>query len=205
MSDVSRMLDESASGFPKAAEQLLPLVYDELRKLAAAKLADEPPGQTLDATALVHEAYLRLVGPAGSAGPELSISPDGGSRPAGGTYWQSRRHFFAAAAEAMRRILIDRARHKRALKAGGKLAHQVLDPEAIAAAQPSEDILAVDEALRKLEASEPEIAQLVKLRYFVGMTIPEAADVLDISPRTADAWWAYAKAWLVAELRPAGG
>ena len=185
MSQATQLLNAAAQGDRQAASQLLPLVYEELRHLAAAKLNHEPPGQTINATALVHEAYLRLVGTADAS------------------QWEGRQHFFGAAAEAMRRILIDRAREKQAAKRGGNLVQRELDPEGIAAPQRSEDLLVVDEALQKLEAVDPQAAKLVKLRYFVGMTIPEAADALGISPRTADAWWAYAKAWLLAELRPA--
>src|SRR5205823_9897227 len=140
------------------------------------------PGQTLDATALVHEAYLRLVGPAAPA-------------------FAGRRHFFAAAAEAMRRILIDRARRKRAAKRGGGLRREDLDPDRLAAPEADEDLLALDEALRGLEAAEPAVAELVKLRYFGGLTVAQAAEALGVSPRTADAWWAYARAWLLAALR----
>src|SRR5262249_34093077 len=163
-------------------DQLLPLVYDELRKLAAQRLAQEKPGHTLQATALVHEAYLRLVG--GDPG-----------RP-----WDNRGHFFAAAAEAMRRILVENARRKRGLKPGGDLQRQPLDPDGIAAPEVADDLLALDEALTRLAETEPRVAELVKLRYFTGLTVPQAAAQLQISPRTADAWWSYAKAWFQAAL-----
>src|SRR5262249_15586674 len=156
---------------PHAAEQLLPLVYDELRRLAAQRLAQEQPGLTLQATALVHEAYLRLV----------DVEP--------GRHWDGRRHFFAAAAEAMRRILIDAARRRRSRKHGGGLARHELDPAGIEAPQADDDLLALDEALTRLAAAEPQVAELVKLRYFAGLTVPEAAAHLGIAPRTADAWW----------------
>src|SRR5262249_7723581 len=167
-------------------EQLLPLVYNELRRLAAQKLALENPGQTLQATALVHEAYLRLVG-------------DDPKQP-----WDGRGHFFAAAAEAMRRILVENARRKRGLKHGGDRHRQPLDPDGIAAPQAADDLLALDEALTRLAATEPQVAELVKLRYFAGLTIPQAAAHLQISPRTADAWWSYAKAWFQAALQEPG-
>jgi RNA polymerase sigma factor (TIGR02999 family) len=181
MTDLTRILSAIEEGDSDAAEQLLPLVYDELRRLAAAKLGREAPGQTLDATALVHEAYLRLVG---------------GAVP--GSY-HGRGHFFAAAAAAMRRILIDRARHKRAEKRGGGRRRQRLDD--LAAPGPDEELLALDEALRKLAAQDPVKARLVELRYFAGLTGQQAAEALGISPSTADRYWAYARAWLQAEVR----
>jgi RNA polymerase sigma factor (TIGR02999 family) len=177
MSEVTRILSAIEQGDPHAAEQLLPLVYDELRRLAAQKLAQEKPGQTLDATALVHEAYLRLVG--GDQAPQ----------------WDGRSHFFAAAAEAMRRILVENARRKRSRKHGGGRSRQELDSGLIAAPQADDGLLALDEALTRLATTEPQVAQLVKLRYFAGLTIPQAAAQLGIAPRTADAWWSYAKAW----------
>jgi RNA polymerase sigma factor (TIGR02999 family) len=183
MSEVTRILSAIEQGDPHAAEQLLPLVYGELRKLAAQKLAQEKPGQTLDATALVHEAYLRLV----DANQMVS--------------WDGRGHFFAAAAEAMRRILVENARRKSGLKHGGDRQRQPLDPNAIAAPEAADDLLALDEALTRLAATEPRVAELVKLRYFTGLTIPQAAAQLQISPRTADAWWSYAKAWFQAALQ----
>ena len=183
MSEVTRILSAIEAGDPHAAEQLLPLIYDELRKLASAKLAQEKPGQTLSATALVHDAYLRLVG--------------GDAQRA----WDSRGHFFAAAAEAMRRILVENARRKRSRKHGGDRHRQALDPSGIAAPEAAEELLALDEALTRLSAVEPQVAELVKLRYFAGLTIPQAATQLGISARTADAWWSYAKAWFQAALQ----
>ncbi|HEV8061685.1 MAG TPA: ECF-type sigma factor [Gemmataceae bacterium] len=183
MDEVTRILSAIEQGDPHAAEQLLPLVYGELRKLAAAKLAQEKPGQTLSATALVHEAYLRLVG----GNPEHD--------------WDSRGHFYAAAAEAMRRILVENARRKRSQKHGGDCKRQELDPSRIAAPEAAEELLALDEALTRLAAAEPEVAELVKLRYFAGLTIPQAASQLGIAARTADAWWSYAKAWFQAALQ----
>jgi RNA polymerase sigma factor (TIGR02999 family) len=182
MSEVTRVLAAVADGDPHAADRLLPLVYDELRQLAAARLHREPGGQTLDATSLVHEAYLRLVG---------------GDAPA---HWDGRAHFFAAAAEAMRCLLIDQARKKAAARHGGGLARHDLDHLQIAAPEPGTDLLAVDEALARFEALDPAKATLVKLRYFVGLTVPQAAEALGIAPSTADRHWAYARAWLHAEL-----
>src|SRR5262245_55233340 len=170
MSDVSRILSQIDAGDPVAAEQLLPHVYDELRKLAAAKLAQEKPGLTLQATALVHEAYLRLVDN-GREGMGL-----------GRLQWQSRGHLFAAAAEAMRRILVDSARKRARLKHGGKRQREELDPIEIAAPEDPDDLLALDEALNRLAIEDPSAAELVKLRYFAGLTIPEAAMVLGVSP-----------------------
>jgi RNA polymerase sigma factor (TIGR02999 family) len=183
MSDVTRILQAIDQGDPHAADQLLPLVYDELRQLAAAKFAHEKPGQTLDATALVHEAYLRLV--------DVDTAQ----------HWNSRGHFFAAAAEAMRRILVDQARTKKSRKHGGGLGRRPLEEVDIAAPQSSVDLLAVNDALGKLERIDPGAADLVKLRYYAGLTIPQAADALGISSSTADRQWAYARAWLHAELR----
>src|SRR5262249_20308980 len=184
--EVTRILSAVEQGDPHAAEQLLPLVYDELRRLAAQRLAQEKPGQTLEATALVHEAYLRLVG---------DPQPD----------WDGRGHFFAAAAEAMRRILVENARRKRGLKHGGNRHRQPLDTDGIAAPEAMDDLLALDEALTRLTETEPNVAELVKLRYFAGLTIPQAAAQLRISPRTADAWWSYAKAWFQATLHELDG
>jgi len=206
MSDATRILARIEAGDPAAAEQLLPLVYDELRKLAAAKLAHEQPGQTLQPTALVHEAYLRLVGSACRVEPEMGdrrdadAAPGAGSRPAGEAYWDSRGHFFAAAAEAMRRILVEAARRKQRLKHGGELNRWELADEALALPVPSDELLAVHEALAKLETSNPAAADLVKLRYFGGFTIPEAAEQLGISPRKANQIWTYARAWLATEI-----
>lgn len=181
MSDVTRILSAIEKGDPHAAAQLLPLVYDELRRLAAQKLAHEKPGQTLQPTALVHEAYLRLVG-----AREPPTYRDGG-------------HFFAVAAAAMRRVLIDRARRKKTQKRGGD--RQRLPLDGVASPEPGHDLLALDEALQKLAASDPQKAKLVELRYFAGLTSDQAAEVLDISPTTADRYWAYARAWLQAEIR----
>jgi RNA polymerase sigma factor (TIGR02999 family) len=182
MNEVTRILDALHQGDGHAARSLLPLVYDELRRLAAAKLAHEKPGQSLQPTALVHEAYLRLVG-------------DGNES----HRFKDRGHFFAAAATAMRRILIDSARRKRAQKRGGGQQRQELD--AVAAPEPDQDLLALDEALAKLARQDPVKAQLVELRYFAGLTGGQAAEVLGISPTTADRHWAYARAWLRAEVR----
>jgi RNA polymerase sigma factor (TIGR02999 family) len=181
MSEVTRILGAIVEGDTHAAEQLLPLVYEELRKLAAQKLSREKPGQTLQATALVHEAYVRLVGRNQSRS------------------YKGRGHFLAAAATAMRRILIDNARRKQTRKRGGGVsAHQLAE---VAAPQPGEDLLALDEALQKLAATDPVKAKLVELRYFAGLTGEQAAQVLGISPTTADRHWAYARAWLQAEVR----
>ena len=178
MSDVTQILSAIEQGDSHAAEQLLPLVYEELRKLAAQKMAQEAPGQTLQATALVHEAYLRLV--------DVDKAQQ----------WNSRGHFFAAAAEAMRRILIENARRKRAEKHGGELKRVDLDGVEVAADGPSEDVLAVDEALAKLAAEDPNKAELVKLRYYAGLSVEDAGRVLGISRATADRYWAYARVWL---------
>jgi RNA polymerase sigma factor (TIGR02999 family) len=189
MNDVTRILSAIEHGDPKAAEALLPLVYDELRKLAAQRLAQEKPGQTLQATALVHEAYVRL-----------ARNPTSG----GNSSWNSRSHFFAAAAEAMRRILVESARRKRAEKHGGRFERQDLDGVEIAAPVPSEDLLALDEALTKLESEDPVKAQIVKLRHFAGLTEEEAAGVLGISRATVQRHWRYAKVWLLGEVRETG-
>lgn len=178
MSEITRILGAMEQGEPHAAELLLPLVYDALRQLAAERLAQERPGQTLQATALVHEAYLRLV--------------DGTQA----RHWNSRSHFFAAAAEAMRRILVDRARRKGSRKRGGDRARVEFDAANLAAAEDSEEVLAVDEALAGLAAADAQAAELVKLRYFAGLSIPQAAEALNISSRSADRLWAYARAWL---------
>ena len=183
MNEVTRILSSIEAGDAHAAEQLLPLVYDELRKLAAQKLAQEKPGQTLEATALVHEAYLRLV------------DVDQVQR------WNSRGHFFAAAAEAMRRILVDQARKKMSRKRGGGLERLPLEEVDIAVPQPAVDLLAVNDALEKFESIDQAAANLVKLRYYAGLTLPQAAEALGISSTTADRQWAYARAWLHAELR----
>jgi RNA polymerase sigma factor (TIGR02999 family) len=186
MSEVTRILSAIEQGDAHAAGQLLPLVYDELRKLAALKLAQENPGQTLQATALVHEAYLRLVDVAAAQ------------------HWNSRGHFFAAAAEAMRRILVENARRKRRLRHGAGRTRVDLDSLDVAAPERGEDLLALNEALEQLTAADPQAAELVKLRYFVGLTIPQAADHLGIAPRTADFLWAYARSWLLHKLEGDG-
>jgi RNA polymerase sigma factor (TIGR02999 family) len=182
MSDVTKILERVEKGDGKAAEDLLPLVYEELRKLAASRMANEAAGQTLQPTALVHEAWLRLVG---KENPKFA----------------NRAHFFAAAAEAMRRILIDNARRKRTLRHGG--GQQRVDLEHVNLASPGDDdqLLAINDALDKLAAQSKSEAELVKLRYFVGMTLEEAADALGISARTADNYWAHARAWLFHELK----
>lgn len=183
MSDLTRLLQQIESGDPSSAGQLLPLVYEELRQLASDRLSQEKPGQTLQATALVHEAYLRLTSPL----PTVR--------------WDSRGHFFAAAAEAMRRILVEAARAKRRLKRGAGVITRInLDESEIVSAEPREDLLALDEALNKLRAIDRAAAELVQLRHFAGLTISEAAEVLKISPRSADRLWAYARAWLYDEL-----
>ncbi len=181
MSDVTRILKAIEQGDAKAADQLLPLVYEELRRLAAQKMSQEPPGQTLQATALVHEAYIRLVG-------------------AEAHNWGSRGHFFAAAADAMRRILIDNARRKQRLKHGGDRQRIALDDVDLAIEEPATDIIALDEALAKLAEEDPVKADLVKLRYFAGLTIEQAAKILEISRATADRYWSYARAWLFHEI-----
>ena len=177
MSDVTQLLNAIEHGDPRAAEQLLPLVYTELRKLAAQRLAQEKPGQTLQATALVHEAYLRLV------------DADKADN------WNSRGHFFAAAAEAMRRILVENARRKRRLKHGGGREREPAEAD-IACPERPERLLALDEALDRLAATSPQAAELVKLRYFAGFSNAEAASVLGVSPRKTNQIWAYARAWL---------
>jgi RNA polymerase sigma factor (TIGR02999 family) len=182
MSDVTRILSAIERGDPQAASQLLPLVYDELRRLAAQKLAHEKPGQTLSATALVHEAYLRLVGE--------------GEEP----HWNSRGHFFAAAAEAMRRILINRARDKMRHKRGGGWQRIDLDRLTVADQAADDELLALDESLERLTQENPTCGELVKLRFFAGLTLEEAATSLGLARRTADRTWAYARAWLYEAL-----
>jgi len=185
MSDVTRILDAIGQGDPKAVDQLLPLVYQELRKVAAYKMAGEPPGQTLQPTALVHEAWLKLVGQ-------------------GDRKWQDRNHFFAASAEAMRRILVDNARRKRTQRHGG--GHLRVDLDDVKLAVENDDLLlAVNDALEKLAVAHKQKAELVKLRYFVGMTVEEAAQVLAISEPMAKRHWAYARAWLSEEIRSQRG
>jgi RNA polymerase sigma factor (TIGR02999 family) len=180
--DVTRVLDALERGEPQSARDLIPPVYAELRRLAQKRLAQEAPGQTLDATGLVHEAYLRLVA-------------DGAARP-----WANRRHFFGAAAEAMRRILIENARRRRTLKRGGNLERADLDPADLAASESDENLLALDEALDRLATRDPVKAELVQLRYFSGLTVAEAAQALDISTTTADRYWTFARAWLRREI-----
>ena len=182
MSDVTQILSAIEQGDPQAAKQLLPLVYDELRKLAAQRTANEKPGQTLQATALVHEAYIRLVDNEKAQ------------------HWDSRRHFFAAAAEAMRRILVDAARRKRRLKRGSERQRLDLDALEITVEAPSADMIALDEALSRLNQQKPVEAELVKLRYFGGLSVDEAARVLEVSSATGDRKWAYARAWLYREI-----
>src|SRR5262249_32188468 len=181
MNDVTPILSAIEQADAQAAEQLLPLVYEELRRLASRKFAQEKPGQTLQATALVHEAYLRLV-------------DDQARR------WESRGHFFAAAAEAMRRILVENARAKRRLKRGGGRARRKFDPDCLAAPERPEALLDLDEALTRLAAVDRQAAEVVQLRVFAGLTVKEAAKVLGVAPRTVDHAWAYARAWLLAEL-----
>jgi RNA polymerase sigma factor (TIGR02999 family) len=183
MSDVTQILGQIEKGDGQAAEKLLPLVYEELRKLAAAKMAQENPGQTLQATALVHEAYLRLV--------DVEKTQ----------HWDSRGHFFVAAGEAMRRILVDQARRRRSERHGGGLNRHALEHVEIAASEPSLDVVAINEALARFEKIDKLKADLVKLRYFAGLTIPQAAETLGVSAATADRYWAYARAWLHAELK----
>ncbi len=182
MSDVTRILAEIESGDPSAAEQLLPMVYDELRKLAAQRLASERPGQTLQATALVHEAYLRLV--------DVQQQPR----------WDSRGHFFAAASEAMRRILVDQARRRQTMKHGGQ--HKRLDVDEATLTAPANDVdlIALDEALERLEEVDGKAAELVKLKYFSGLTVKQVAEVMGMSTRSAERLWTFAKAWLYREL-----
>src|SRR5262245_3719456 len=183
MPEITRILSAMEHGEPHAAAQLLPLVYDQLRRLAARKLAQEKPGQTLQATALVHEAYLRLVD-----GEKVQ-------------HWDSRRHFFAAAAEAMRRILINRARDRRRLKRGGGWRRLQLDQIDLALNEPTDDLLTLNEALDKLARADELCAELVKLRFFAGLTLEEAARTLGIARRTAHRYWAFARSWLYNELR----
>jgi RNA polymerase sigma factor (TIGR02999 family) len=186
MSEATQRLSAIEAGDPDAAGQLLPLVYDELRRLATQRLAREKPGQTLEPTALVHEAYLRLVG-------------DGR-----GQRWDGRGHFFAAAAEAMRRILVENARRKQGPKHGGAMQRVHVDLNLVTDEVPSIDLLALDEALTRLAMESPARAELVKLRFFAGLTVPEAAEMLGISLATAERYWTYARTWLFAELSDSG-
>ena len=183
MNDVTQILSQIEQGDPSAAEQLLPLVYDELRRLAAAKLSKEEPGQTIQATVLVHEAYMRLV------------DIDQPLR------WNGRNHFFGAAAEAMRRILVERARRKKSSKQGGHLRRVDLVVPSTAVENPVEDLLALDEALTRFEQQWPDKAKLVKLKYFAGLTIPQASEALGISTATAERYWRFARAWLHSQLK----
>jgi RNA polymerase sigma factor (sigma-70 family) len=209
MSDVTRILSQIDQGDPQAAEKLLPLVYDELRKLAAAKLSQEKPGQTLVATALVHEAYLRLVGGGerseGRSQNSEEQKPTSDLRPPTSGRWDSRGHFFAAAAEAMRRILVDQARRKKSERRGGdRLRLEITDDlAALGTNDEAERILAIHEALTALEAEMPRKAELVKLRYFAGMTLEEAAAALGIAVPTAKRDWAAARVWLYRRLSEA--
>jgi RNA polymerase sigma factor (TIGR02999 family) len=184
MSDVTHLLSAIEQGDPHAADRLLPLVYDELRQLAAQKLAQEKPGQTLQATALVHEVYLRLV--------DVDQAQ----------HWNSRGHFFAACAEAMRRILVESARRKKRLKHGGERRRVNLDDSCLVEANPADDLEALDEALTRFAAIDPVAAQLVQLRFFAGLSMPEAAQVLEMPLRTAERNWTYARTWLHRALAP---
>ncbi len=184
MLSITSILQKIETGDPVAANELLPLVYGELRQMAAAQMAQERPGQTLQATGLVHEAYLRLVGKDGSAA------------------FSSRRHFFGAAAEAMRRIRVDNARRKKREKHGGDRERLELGPDAGMQPAPDERLLALDDALIRFAAHSPEKSELLKLRWFVGMSLDEAASIIGISPSTADRWWSYARAWLRVEVEP---
>lgn len=181
MTDVTSILNAIEQGNDKAVDELLPLVYEELRHLAARKISHERPGQTLQATALVHEAYIRLVG------SEIRS-------------WKGRTYFFSAAAEAMRRILIEKARHKQSQKHGGDKHRVNLDEAEIIVENPPTDLIALDEALNKLTKEEPEVADLVKMRYFAGLTLEQTAVALGVSRRTAERYWAYARAWLYQEI-----
>jgi len=182
MCDVTQLLNAIEAGDPKAANQLLPLVYEELRKLAVVRMANEKAGQTLQPTALVHEAWLKIAGD-------------------GQEHFANRRHFFKAAATAMQQILIDNARRKQRLKHGANLAAEELHESRIAASVPSEELLAVNDALKELAQEDPQAAEVVQMRYFVGMTVPEIAAALDLAPRTVDRHWAFARAWLKRAIR----
>jgi len=182
MKDVTRILNQIENGDPRAGEELLPLVYEELRRIAAQKMGHESPGHTLQATALVHEAWLRLTGATQQT-------------------WQNRAHFFGAAAEAMRRILVEHARRKQSLKRGAGAVHLELDESLLVLSAPPDELLAVNDALDKLAGEDPVAAQLVKLRYFVGMNMEEAASAIGLPKRTAESLWTYARTWLHREIR----
>ena len=190
MSDITRILSQIEQGDPRAAEQLLPLVYEQLRRLAAAKLAHEKPGQTLQATALVHEAYLRLVAPPAS----------GGRKPAEDKLWDSRRHFFSAAAESMQRILIENARRKKRLKRGGDLERVELSDVSEIEQAPLDDLIDLGQALAKLASEDPPKAEIVKLRFFAGLALEEIAQILGVSLPTVKRHWRFARAWLHKEM-----
>jgi RNA polymerase sigma factor (sigma-70 family) len=197
MSDVTRILERIEQGDPQAAEKLLPLVYDELRKLAAAKLAQEKPGQTLQATALVHEAYLRLMGQKCEApAREGDARAREGEAPAKPRLWNSRGHFFGAAAEAMRRVLVEQARAKKSSKRGGDRQRRDLVEMTVCPNPRIDDLLDLDDALQKLAKVDPAAAKLLELRVFAGMSVEDAAQLLGVSPRTSKRTWAYARAWL---------
>ena len=184
MSEITRVLKTIEAGNPQATDELLPLVYDKLRKMAARKLANEKPGQTLSATALVHEAYMKLAKPGGLEGG-----------------WQGQRHFFAAAAQAMRRILMNRARDKNRLKRGGDRQRLSLDLAQLSLDEQAEELIELDEAIENLKVEKPVVAELVTLRFFAGLSLGDAAKTLGIGRRTADRYWAYARAWLYKEIR----
>lgn len=189
MSDITQLINAAETGDEQAVRELFDRVYGDLKRMAASRLAEERLGQTLQPTALVHEVYLRLFGLQQDGGPRDEIA------------WASRGHFFAAAAEAMRRILIEAARSKQRLKRGGDRVRELLDPETIAQPELADELIALNEALEALAVVDPKSAKLVTLRYFGGLTIAESAASMGIAPRTADAYWAYARAWLLAEMR----
>lgn len=192
MHEITRNLSAIEAGDPHAAEQLLPLVYDELRRLAASQMARENPGQTLQPTALVHEAYFRLVRPTPTRGAREGSSDE--------MFWRSRGHFFAAAAEAMRRILIENARRKKRIRHGGERHRVEFDANQFAGPVPNDELLLLDESLQRLAEAHPLHARLVELRYFAGLTGDEAAQILEISPSTADRYWTFARAWLKRDM-----
>jgi len=200
VSDVTQILDRLESDDPDAIRQLFAVVYDELRELAAHQLQSEKPGQTLQATALVHEAWIKLMSPVSDQTSEDSLAESMSSHTESSS-WKCRSHFFGAAAEAMRRILVDSARRKKRLKRGGDLERTTLDLDAVAESQSDDMLEALDEALQKFQAVDATACELVKLRYFAGLSLHDASKVLDLSPRTADRLWAYAKAWLLREIQ----